>query len=85
MRRRGIRRSSFKARFGLCQASAATSRLELPRGSINRWAGYTITGGFWFHVRFGSKADMCSAHADVRYVPKADIAGTQKKSATTQT
>jgi hypothetical protein len=24
-------------------------------------------------VRFGSKADMCSAQADVRYVPKADI------------
>jgi hypothetical protein len=26
------------------------------------------------HVRFGSKADMCSAQADVRYEPKADIA-----------
>ena len=24
-------------------------------------------------VRFGSKADMCSALADVRFVPKADI------------
>ena len=26
------------------------------------------------NVRFGSKADMCSAQVDVRYVPKADIA-----------
>ena len=26
------------------------------------------------HVRFGSKADMCSAQADVRLVPIADIA-----------
>ena len=25
------------------------------------------------NVRFGSKADMCSALADVRFVPKADI------------
>ena len=25
------------------------------------------------NVRFGSKADMCSALADVRLVPKADI------------
>ena len=25
------------------------------------------------HVRFGSKADMCSAQADVRFVPIADI------------
>ena len=25
-------------------------------------------------VRFGSKADMCSAQVDVRYVPIADIA-----------
>jgi hypothetical protein len=25
-------------------------------------------------ARLGSKADMCSAQADVRYVPKADIA-----------
>ncbi|MGB7772093.1 MAG: hypothetical protein WBL43_09665, partial [Pseudolabrys sp.] len=24
-------------------------------------------------VRFGSKADMCSAQADVRFVPRADI------------
>jgi hypothetical protein len=31
------------------------------------------------------KADMCSAQAHVRFVPKADIGGTQKKSATTQT
>ena len=27
------------------------------------------------HVRFGSKADMCSAQADVRFVPIADIDG----------
>jgi hypothetical protein len=26
------------------------------------------------HVRFGSKADICSAQADVRFVPKVDIA-----------
>ena len=26
------------------------------------------------HVRFGSKADICSALGDVRFVPKADIA-----------
>ena len=26
------------------------------------------------NVCFGSKADMCSAQADVRFVPKADIA-----------
>jgi hypothetical protein len=26
------------------------------------------------YVRFGSKADMCSATRDVRYVPIADIA-----------
>ena len=26
------------------------------------------------NVRFGSKADMCSAQADVRFVPIADIA-----------
>ena len=26
------------------------------------------------NVRFGSKADMCSAKGDVRFVPKADIA-----------
>jgi hypothetical protein len=26
-----------------------------------------------WHVRFGSKADMCCAQADVRYVPEADI------------
>jgi hypothetical protein len=25
------------------------------------------------HVRFGSKADMCGAQADVRFVPKAGI------------
>ena len=25
------------------------------------------------HVRFGSKADMCSALGDVRFVPEADI------------
>jgi hypothetical protein len=25
------------------------------------------------NVRFGSKADMCSAQADVRFVPIADI------------
>ena len=25
------------------------------------------------NVRFGSKADMCSAQGDVRYVPKADL------------
>ena len=25
------------------------------------------------HVRFGSKADMCSAPTHVRFVPKADI------------
>ena len=25
------------------------------------------------HVRSGSKADMCSAQGDVRYLPKADI------------
>ena len=25
------------------------------------------------NVRFGSKADICSAQADVRFVPKADI------------
>jgi hypothetical protein len=31
------------------------------------------------------KADIRSATMDVRYGPKADIAGTQKKSATTQT
>ena len=31
------------------------------------------------------KADMCSATRDVRFVPKADIVGTQKKSAPTQT
>ena len=30
-------------------------------------------------------ADICGAQAYVRFVPKADIAGTQKKSATTQT
>ena len=28
------------------------------------------------HVRFGSKADMCSAIVHVRLVPIADIAGT---------
>ena len=27
------------------------------------------------NVRFGSKADMCSAQGDVRLVPKADIHG----------
>ena len=26
-------------------------------------------------VRFGSKADMCSAQADVRFTPKADMCG----------
>jgi hypothetical protein len=46
------------------------------------WWSVSIEPG---DVRFGSKADMCSAQADVRFVPKADIAGTQKKSATTQT
>jgi len=25
------------------------------------------------HIRFGSKADMCSAQAPVRYGPEADI------------
>jgi hypothetical protein len=28
---------------------------------------------FGYGVRFGSKADMCSAQAHVRFVPKADI------------
>ena len=28
----------------------------------------------WKDVRFGSKADMCSAKCHVRFVPKADIA-----------
>ena len=32
---------------------------------------YQESGG---DVRIGSKADMCSAQADVRFVPKADIA-----------
>ena len=27
------------------------------------------------YVRFGSKADICSAQVDVRFVPKADING----------
>ena len=30
-------------------------------------------------VRFGSKADMCSAQADVRLVPKADMAAEAKE------
>ncbi|MGC1092742.1 MAG: hypothetical protein WA905_08405, partial [Pseudolabrys sp.] len=28
-------------------------------------------------VRFGSKADMCSAQADVRFTPKADMCSAQ--------
>ena len=28
----------------------------------------------WVHVRFGSKADICSAKMHVRFTPKADIA-----------
>ena len=31
------------------------------------------------HVRFGSKADMCSAQPDVRFVPIADIHETKQK------
>ena len=30
------------------------------------------------NVRFGSKADMCSAQADVRFVPIADISVCQR-------
>ncbi|MGA7111958.1 MAG: hypothetical protein WBY77_05855, partial [Pseudolabrys sp.] len=37
---------------------------------------------FWVvstDVRFGSKADMCSAQADVCFVPKADILANGQK------
>ena len=33
----------------------------------------TADGGLSLHIRFGSRADMCNAQADVRYVPIADI------------
>jgi hypothetical protein len=36
-------------------------------------AGCLAIGPRGNNVRFGSKADMCSAQADVRYVPIADI------------
>jgi hypothetical protein len=42
--------------------STRTSTLE----GVERDAG---------HVRFGSKADMCSAQAHVRFTPKADMCG----------
>ena len=41
-------------------------RASVYHGLPEQWVGP--------RVRFGSKADMCSAHADVRFVPKADIA-----------
>ena len=37
------------------------------------------------HVRFGSKADMCSAIADVRFVPIADIVHSITSSASAST
>ena len=35
-------------------------------------------------VRFGSKADMCSALGDVRFVPKADVCGARTMSSMSQ-
>ena len=38
-------------------------------GVVSIWSH----GATQWHVRFGSKADMCSAQADVRFGPEADI------------
>jgi hypothetical protein len=46
--------------------------MSLPEAQIT--SSYLIKDWRWKgHVRFGSKADMCGAQADVCFVPKADI------------
>jgi len=49
------------------------------RNELNRKVADLLISewGLERNVRFGSKADICAAKSDVRFVPKADIAPTR--------
>ena len=62
--------------FASLPSAPSGANAKLPLGLTSEFDDYcsTANAGQSGRVRFGSKADMCSAQADVRLGPKADIA-----------